>query len=41
MKESKVDYKDLTIEDIETLSIYYDYVCDGDQQKVIVIEKEK
>lgn len=41
MKEHISKYEDITLEDIETLSIYYDYICDGDKKQIIVIEKEK
>ena len=34
------DYEVLTLDDIETLSLYYDYICDGDNKKIIIKEKE-
>lgn len=41
MKEHIFPYNLLTLDDIETLSIYHDYICDGDKKQIIVIEKEK
>lgn len=41
MKETIVNYKTLTLDDIETLSVYHDYICDGDKKQIIVIVKEK
>ena len=41
MKETIVDYKTLTLDDIETLSVYHNYICDGDKKQIIVIVKEK
>lgn len=41
MKEHIFNYEDLTLDDIETLSMYHDYICDGDSQKIIVIVKER
>ncbi len=41
MEEHIFDYSTLTLDDIETLSMYHDYICDGDSQKIIVIVKER
>lgn len=41
MKEHIFNYETLTLDDIETLSMYHDYICDGDKKQIIVIEKEK
>lgn len=40
MKEEIFDYKTLTLDDLETLSIYHEYICDGDNKKIIVKVKE-
>lgn len=34
------NYNDLTLDDIETLSFYHEYICDGDKKQIIVKEKE-
>lgn len=41
MKEDIFNYEDLTLDDLITLNMYHDYICDGDNKKIIVIEKEK
>ena len=41
MKEHIFNYEDLTLDDLETLSIYHEYICDGDNKKIIVKVKEK
>ena len=41
MKKHIFNYETLTLDDIETLCFYHDYICDGDKKKIIVIEKEK
>lgn len=40
MKEHIFDYSTLTLDDIETLNMYHDYICDGNKKQIIVIEKE-
>lgn len=40
MEEHIFDYKTLTLDDIETLNMYHDYICDGDKKQIIVKEKE-
>ena len=41
MKVHIFKYEELTLDDIETLSCYHDYICDGDKQIIIVVEKER
>lgn len=41
MKEiATYSYEELTLDDLQTLSLYHNYICDGDNKKIIVIEKE-
>ena len=41
MEEHIFNYNDLTLDDIETLNMYHDYICDGDSKKIIVMVKER
>lgn len=41
MEKHIFNYETLTLDDIETLNMYHDYICDGDKKQIIVIEKEK
>ena len=39
MKEHVFNYEDLTLEDLEVLCLYHEYICDGDNKIIIVKEK--
>ena len=40
MEEHIVKYESITIEDIEALKLYYEYICNGDKKQVIIKERE-